>query len=681
MAESLRRFTVDILDRSYTPVHTGRLTLAAQTWEAEAIGGPSVATITGTGSPKALKAAENWLAYHVRIRNANRTVVWWGLITAVQRASRRALRETALDDMRNRLNVDYTYTDNDGASQEGETGWAEHAASVARYGRWEERISKADLDATAATAKRDQWLKAMALPQPMPEAGDNEPGLVLTCSGYWALLRNVYYANALGRLVYDAASTIEHLLGWKLADHDQIAFNRKVGLKIHDLQARLGALVEGTRIDVTGTASNNASYTVTGAANPDLEYHTYTTNNVFFSSADEVYDNLGGFSVFDAGEMIFITGTDDDDDHAENDGLYILQTVEPGNIEVWPSTIQHSSTGQTVTFAQGHSVTVEEPPVNEFPGAATFTLRSRGVRVAQRFQIEGSVAWAVHEAQVRVRKVGAHPDPLQVRLYADSGGSPAATPLATGTLAASEIRTVAEWVTVAFDTPYALQPGTNYWLAVSGTDAGALTCYALGLTDDPDAQYEGGAVKIQRYSDGGWETRWGDAVSMPFQLWGKSPITTQVQAIAAYALPDCTVLVRSASSVVQRFWRDGKTRASDEADDLINTGDGNGNRLAVTVTADRMVFVGVETDPAAADSTLVLHFDEETGDLRRPAGGPVEEGLLPVGQVIWLDDTDAPLTGSATGDGRRMFVERASYDAAEGRLRMEPRGRRAPWDL
>ena len=46
-------YTVDVLDRSLQAVDTGRLTLVPRNWEAQATGGPTVATIDGTGAAHA----------------------------------------------------------------------------------------------------------------------------------------------------------------------------------------------------------------------------------------------------------------------------------------------------------------------------------------------------------------------------------------------------------------------------------------------------------------------------------------------------------------------------------------------------------------------------------------------------------------------------------------------------
>jgi hypothetical protein len=85
------------------------VTLVPRNWEAQATGGPTVATIDGTGDIHALWGATLWLGYHVRIRNAAGTPVWWGMITGATVRTPGAAVTVALDDMRNRINVDYSY--------------------------------------------------------------------------------------------------------------------------------------------------------------------------------------------------------------------------------------------------------------------------------------------------------------------------------------------------------------------------------------------------------------------------------------------------------------------------------------------------------------------------------------------------------------------------------------------
>ena len=686
----MSEFKALLYDRSFALMDTARLELAPMEWEAEAIGGPSYATVEATGDLHGLWAALGWLGCHLRIVNGAGTPVWWGMVTGLEMSTGAARVSLTLDEVCNRLNVVYSYDNADGEVEEGETGWAQDDASVARYGRLEERISKSDVDATVAAQKRATWLAQSATPQPVVEWADRAPGLTLRAVGYWQLLRRVYYANALGKVSYEESGNVEHMLGWRLEATWAIGFNRKVaGYRIHDLKARLFDVTVGTRLDVTGTTLNNASYTVTGApSKPDADHVTYVTNDVFFSSADEMYDNLDGFGVLTAGEMIHVsrypTG------YITNQGFWYLQNVDPHNIEVWPSTVLDEGTGLTVLFEQGHSLTVEEAVNNENPGDAIHTLTSRGVRVAQSFRIEGDTAWLAGEVMVRARRIGSPSTALAARIYSDQAGSPH-TLLAEGTVAAADVRTVTDWVTFTLGNEVLLAPNTDYWLTVAGHTSPAnmgLDCYAVELNDNPETQYEGGALKLQTAA-GPWEARWGEPASMPFQVWGKSDTAAQIAAMALAGLPYATdAAVRTPSGVRQRFWRDGTRRAIDEIADMVETGSSAGVRLSVTVTPERVVLVGVE--PAADDGTGP-RFDVKTGEMAQSVGGGVwEAGALPAGRFVSLDNVES--TGDILGGLRAFLVDHAAAsvgssagssagEKGRARVTLRGKGRRRPWEI
>jgi hypothetical protein len=675
----MSEFTVQIYDRNWTMLDLVGVDVAPVSWDAQATGGCIAATLRLTGTGSYLWNAAGWLGYHVRIINALGTPVWWGMISRATLTTGATRITIDAANVRNRILIDYSYEDGDGLSQEGVTAWGVNAASVARYGAMEERIPLSDTDPTAAASKRDTWLTKSALPQPSVEWDDSDPGLDLECMGYWPLLENVYYEDATGRIVYDESSNIEHLIGWSLSDVSSIGFDKKVaGYSIHDLHSRMYGVTVGTMIDITGTVNNNRSVTITGVPTaPDGDYVSLAARtDIFFASNDEIFSaDTTAFDKLRTGEMILVWGTGN-----SNSRFYWIQTIVPGDIEVYPSTVVDEAMGDNVSMQQGHHLTAKEFIYPEDPHDTNpFTLKSRGVRVAQSFQISGSTAWAAHEAMLRIRKVDSPPADLLVRLYSDVAGTPT-TVLAQGTLTAANVKTVSEWVTIPFATPYTLQPSTTYWLAVSGYDAGSNAgAYTVALNDDSETQYAGGTCKIQ-IGSGAWETRWGEAVSMPFQVWGKVDASTQLATIITTSSPYVTgSRVRALSGATSRQYKDGKQRAMYEAQELVDTGDPAGLRLSVDINEQRIAVIGVETAESSIDETLCPRFDVKTGRLNRADGGPMEPGVLPYGQTIMLDGTED--THDAFSRLQRLTAESIAFDADNNTYRIDPKQRRQPWEI
>lgn len=79
----------------------------------------------------------------------------------------------SLDEVRNRVQVLYSYEDASGVTESALTDWAANDASVARYGYRELRHSEDNLSATQADALRDQLLAEMALPTATIEITDD----------------------------------------------------------------------------------------------------------------------------------------------------------------------------------------------------------------------------------------------------------------------------------------------------------------------------------------------------------------------------------------------------------------------------------------------------------------------------------------------------------------------------
>ena len=655
-------FTVDVLDHTYGPVNTQRLRLTPSNYSSAAIGGPVEATIEVEGDLLTCWDVLNWLRYYVIVRNENHTPVWWGIVTRAEVQGPYCRVGVTLEDMRNRIVVDYTYDDAAGVPQSAETAWAEDATSVARYGRKEERLSLADTPQTMAEQKRDAWLAQVAGPVASIEMAEGEPGAVLSCTGLWQALDWQFYANSYGREIYDESDDIEHLLGWGLTSVN-IGFRNSA---IHDLYARLGNLINGGKVVVTGSWANNTTLTVgQPPAEDSSQIVLGPTTTISFDPNDDIMDSMQWLGVFEAEEMIFVGGS------VDNDGYYWVKTTGHDRIEVTggASIIQSESAGASVTLTQGHRATVDETVSDERPGYTT-TITALGTKIAQSFVMPSS--WSVYEVMVRCKRIGTPADNLRCSIYSNSAGAPG-TQLATATVTGSGLAEDSAWVTWTFGTPPALTSGTTYWIVVERTGSNAYdACYVVGVNSAKD--YSGGALKI--WNGSAWADRWEDA-DMPFQVWGQEQTSTQIDAI----LRDggqffADVLVADASGVWKRQYRDGQRRALAEVEELMSAGNTSDRRYVAAVTPERLALVRIEGDAATGDPA----FSVVTGKLRQAAGGPWETGVLPVGRWVHVVD-GPPMTGLALAALSPIFVERADYDVAGDRMTLEPRGRTLPWDV
>lgn len=663
-------FSVDLFTQSFEPIDTQRMRLTPLTYSAEAVGGFAEATVEVAGDLLTCWAALEWLRYYAVIRNGSRTPVWAGIVTGVEVEAGATRIGATLDELRNRILVDYTYDDVEGTPQAAETEWAQDDVSVLRFGTREERVSLADAPQAQAEQKRATWLSQVRLPVASIEPAGGEAGeagearATLRCSGLWGTLEWRYYANAAGRIVFDEGDDAEHLLGWALTS-TQIGF-RSQG--IHDLGARLQNLQAGGKVVVSGSSSNNGTLTIAQPPAEDDTQQVVAGTDISFEPNDDVLKPSGGLQVFEAEEMVLVAGSS-----ANNNGYYWVKTTGTVAIEVssGANTIQSMSAGPAITLTQGHSAGTDEAVTLERPGAAV-TLAALGSQIAQSFVVSGSENWAAFEVMVRAKRVGSPADSLRIRLYGNSGGSPG-TLLATATVAGTSVPQDTGWVTGAFGTPPTLTAGTTYWIVVDRTGAAAPdACYVVGLNTDPG--YGDGALKI--WAGSAWAARWEDG-DLPFQVWGQAETSAQIDRI----LRDrgqffASVTVVDASGLYKRQWREGTRRALAEAEELMATGGALGRRYVASVSPERAAIVGLEPQPAADDPL----YSARTGELRQATGGPWEEGVLPAGR--WLQVVDGPpLVGLALANLSPFFCERAEYDVQSGRMTPEPRGRRLPWDV
>jgi len=115
---------------------------------------------------------------------------------------------------------------------------------------------------------------------------------------------------------------------------------------------------------------------------------------------------------------------------------------------------------------------------------------------AQSFRVSSTEP--VNKVDLYLKKVST-PGNLTVRIVSNSGSSPGATTLASGSLSASLVSTTYGWVSVPLSTNPELTAGTDYWIVIDGATS-ATKYYLIGADNNG---YVGGVGKIGQYS-GTW---------------------------------------------------------------------------------------------------------------------------------------------------------------------------------
>lgn len=654
-------FTVEMWDRAGAPVAMGQLTLSPRWYAAAARGGPDAAEIAVAGRQEALWQIVDWLGFRLQIRNAHGTLVWWGFVARATVGMGAVQMGRSLEGMTNRLQVAYTLEDASGAQVRGDTPWAQHTPSVAAYGRFEARLSLADADESEALATRDAQLAARAQPLPVTELSEGLGGL-LTCRGWWATLERQFHADDRGIVEHRASADGEQVIGWALLSQATIGFR---GERIDDLAARLGAVRPRNMLRVVGSDRNDGLYVVRSAPEAGTGAVSYTSNAIFFDAADDIKG--GDLAFARLGSMIHVTGSA----QGENNGTrWITKKNSNGELEVEPNGIVDETDVGAITIRQGHGLTVDPEfgadltngeLTTEHVAWATPSLYHGAYKVAQRFRLPSAVGWTAREVRVQACRVGSPADNLRVRLYWGSDVEPVGV-LAAGVLAPANVPEQMGWLTFDLGAGAALLPGVDYWLSVDREGAPSTSDFYLAGVETA-ASYAYG-LKVQEGATGAWTARLPDA-HMPFVVSGRTQTTAQLAEMLAAGDWVTAVSVRTASGVETAIRRDGEQTLLSEVERLLAMGTAGGGALTARLLSDRSAVV--EAEEASGPMNLRLAGD---GSLREPMGQRLEEGLLPVGRWVTVDGAPAGLSAAA-----HFLVERAEYDVAGGRLRLEPKGR------
>ncbi len=634
---------VDLYDRHKARVQT-MLTLYPLRYSANAIGGPESAMLAVQG--QGVDTVRQWLGYYVIIRNRNQTPVWWGRVEDATSSAQGLDIGVSLREVRNRIAVLHTYLDGDGFPVSAITEWADHARSIETYGRFEERHTLGEASAGQALAVRDRALAAFGLPKQSLGLNRQESrGATLRCVGLWQTLRQTYYTNPVGREAFLGPDNAEQVLGWGVTATD-IGF---VDKSIQRLAGGLEALTEGSKITITGSASNDGTRTIFNPATGKPQ--TYTANTIGFEAGDDINDSADGLGFVRLGNFIQITGS------AANSRYHLVDETGRGHVATDASVtgvIATETAGPTITIRQGQMLEVEGDVTTEIPGNAV-TLHAHGSRIAYAFILSGDTAWDAHEVWVKLRRNGAPADLVKIELCANSGGQPGAI-FASATLGGANILQRMAWVQFMLNTAVPLTAGSTYWLVISRTGANSATdYYAVGLDEEM-----GHTGTLRLWTGSTWVAR-PTAATMPFQLWGHTATTTQIRTILATEGQYFSgVDVRANATIDRRQYREGNLSALDEISDLLEAGANEGDRLLPTVTPQWRVIV----DAVPASNARYILRQNRT--LAYVSGAPVEAGVLPVGHWCAVDgvpshlDALAPLSPFVIG-----FME---YNAERGEL-------------
>ncbi len=293
-------------------------------------------------------------------------------------------------------------------------------------------------------------------------------------------------------------------------------------------------------------------------------------------------------------------------------------------------------------------------------GDATIELKE-GVTIAQSFKATSDMN--LSDVEIYVRKVGG-PGDISINLCKiDENGNPG-TSVRSGTFAAHDIKSDADWVRAVLSETIVLTPNETYFLVFQSNWSTESSYQIISL--DPNNGYSGGDFFEQ--IDYEWVATEKD---MPFRLYN-NVLTETSQQIQNY-LTDCgqffsRVFIDDRSGHYAESFRNGDTTALAEAEALLEIGTSNYRRLLARVTSDRAVTVYEQpAEPDHAD--LEIRNDNK---LYYRAGNSVGEHYDPTGKWISVEPVIYGALENATLAGTKRFFCDAMEWTKNGGLLMTP---------
>ena len=643
-------FTVEIYDSSNNTIKT-ELNVVPSFFSASAQGGFKRAELDVKGGDPNIWDVLNWLNYYIVIRNGDGTAVWAGLVVEATVTRPAVVVGASIERMANKVSVLYNYTAADGQAVQGQTSWATDPASVQIYGAKERIVSLSDTRKEVAEARRDTYLASLKNPVPVLEFDGGDIGARLVAVGLWETLAWSYYQNLTGLEEYDISSSEDHGIGWQLIANT-------IGFKnngIHDVMARLAYFPRDCQIRVTGSTSNNGYFTCSSTPDKEKDVRVvYTNTTISFDPADDIMDSVGGLDKFPSGEMIKVSGSG----QAANNTYRWVKTAGATHIEATPGDIVSAAAGPSVTVEKGHYLKIEENTQLERPGS-TVTLWSRGTILAQQFRNTSPTAWTARELEIRIGSVGAPSDNLRVAIFSQAAGIPSVE-LAYGLLGVNDVKNRSDRVSILMNTGVTITPGTNYYIVCFRTGAASYTDYwTIGLetgvlTADPMLIYDVNT----------WVARTPNS-RMPYRVWATKKTTQQIYEMLVASGKFAGVSVQVDSLIEERQWRAGDQKTQDEVKKLMDSGTSTGKKIFAKTVPGRGIVVYQQPDPSDRDPIF-----SSSGGLLQASGSPWDEGVLPAGMYLRLQDV--PVRAGYLQSILPVLVDEAEYDVESGTYRLTP---------
>ena len=260
------------------------------TWAA--IGGPLEAIIKATGTEGDLWDLIDKLRCPVEIQDDDGSLAWWGWGRKVEIYVARLKITVDLEWMSNRLQAAYVAIDaaTGTIGERKTTAWVQDDESVAVYGTKEQQLTLADAADAEALAKVESVLDMLKAPISDIQFtnGIDEPYVILLCRGWWETLGWVLYTQTAGREAYDDTGTGLNKIGKGLTATNISFEHQVVGgdyYKIHSTNDNLLAFSANERIFITGSASNNGTFTISSVRDDDPGCHLIVNEAVVNESA------------------------------------------------------------------------------------------------------------------------------------------------------------------------------------------------------------------------------------------------------------------------------------------------------------------------------------------------------------------------------------------------------------